>query len=138
MSPLRVALYRCQDAGFLVRIRRGQGNIALGIGAVDPNLVPGFGQSYGVIDDTLLEVSSHVATLREPATAVGAGIRFGAGMIIEMSLEVMLLGEGLRAQVALVRLQAGVQSGVEGHVGAIGERLLADLALIRPFAGMGP
>lgn len=141
VSPLRVALYRCQDAGLLIGVGRRQDHVALGIGAIDAidaSLVAGFNQSYGVVDDTLLEVGPHVATLREPAAAVGAGVRLGAGMIVEVGLEMVLLGEGLRAQVALVRLQAGVQPGVEGHVGAIGERLLADLALIRPFAGMGP
>lgn len=54
----------------------------------------------------------HIAALREPTTAIGAGIRFGTGMIIKVSLQVMLLGESLRAEGALIGFQAGVQSSV--------------------------
>ena len=80
----------------------------------------------------------HVAALRELATAIGAGIRLGTGMIIKVSFQVMLLSESLRAQSALIGFQAGVQSSVQGHVGAVGECFLADLALIRSLARMGP
>lgn len=50
----------------------------------------------------------HVAALREPAAAISAGIRLGAGVVVEVGLEVMLLGESLGAEGALVGFQAGV------------------------------
>lgn len=88
-------------------------NVAFSVSAIGASFIAGFRRHpNGIIDDALFEVSSHIAALREPAAAISAGVRLGAGVVVEVGLQVMLLGESFRAQGALVGFQAGVKSSV--------------------------
>lgn len=138
---------RCKDAGLLIgvgrrqRVRRASRRLrrrraAFRVGPLADDLVVAHLRRHPgrIVDAALLVMGAHVAALREPEAAIGAGVRFGAGVVVEMGLQVVLLRERFGAQGALVGLQTGVQSSVQGHVGAVGERLLTDLTLVRPLA----